>query len=125
MGSIVAPTIPLIPFTPQAREISTISNAFPAVVTTTQPHGYLSLLLIRFFLPPPTYFGMPSLNGQVYQITVLSPTTFSVPVNTANLDPFSLSHTEQVPQVTPTAENASILYQAERNALPPISGGGI
>jgi hypothetical protein len=125
MGSIVAPTIPLIPFTPQAQVISNITNANPAVVTTTQPHGYLSLLLVRFFLPPPTYFGMPSLNSQVFQITVLSPTTFSVPVDTTNLDPFSEANTEQVPQVTPTAENAFILYQAERNALPPISGGGI
>jgi hypothetical protein len=123
MGSIVAPTIPLIPFTPQAREISTISNAFPAVVTTTDPHGYLSLLLIRFFLPPPTYFGMQSLNSQVYQITVLSPTTFSVPVDTSTLDAFTTVGSLQVPQVTPTAENAFILYQAERNALPPIGGG--
>src|SRR5215467_4087571 len=123
MGSIVAPTIPLIPFTPQAQEISNISNANPAVVTTTEPHGYLSLLLVRFFLPAPTYFGMPSLNGKVFEITVLSPTTFSVPTNTLNLDPFTLSGTLQVPQVTPTAEDASILYQAERNALPPIGGG--
>lgn len=125
MGSIIAPTIPLIPFTPEAQEISNISNSNPAVVTTSQPHGYLSLLLIRFFLPPPTYFGMPRLNGQVYEITVLSPTTFSVPVNTINFDPFTLLNSQQVPQVTPTAEDASILYQAERNALPPISGGGI
>lgn len=123
MGSIVAPTITLIPFTPQAREISTISNAFPAVVTTTDPHGYLSLLLVRFFLPPPTYFGMQALNGQVYQITVLSPNTFSVPVDTSTLDPFTTAGSLQVPQITPTAENAAILYQAERNALPPIGGG--
>jgi len=122
MGSIIAPTIPLIPFTPQAREIEAISNSFPAVVTTTDPHGYLSLLLIRFFLPAPTYFGMPALNSQVYQITVLSPTTFSVPVDTSFMDSFTTVGTEQVPQVTPTAENAFILYQAERNALPPIGG---
>jgi len=122
MGSIVAPTIPLIPFTPQAREIEDITNAFPAVVTTTDPHGYLSLLLIRFFLPPPTYFGMQALNSQVYQITVLSPTTFSVPVDTSMMDAFTTIGTDQVPQVTPTAENAFILYQAERNALPPLGG---
>jgi hypothetical protein len=123
MGSIVAPTIPLIPFTPQARVIANITNANPAVVTTSDPHGYLSLLLIRFFLPAPTYFGMQALNSHVYQITVLSPTTFSVPVDTSKLDAFTTSGTEQVPQTTPTAENAFILYQAERNALPPIGGG--
>lgn len=122
MGSIVAPTITLIPFTPQAREIEDITNSFPAVVTTTDPHGYLSLLLIRFFLPPPTYFGMQALNSQVYQITVLSPTTFSVQADTSLMDAFTTVGTEQVPQVTPTAENAFILYQAERNALPPIGG---
>lgn len=122
MGSIVAPTITLIPFTPQAREISTISNANPAEVTTTQPHGYQSLLFIRFFLPAPTYFGMQPLNNQVFEITVTSPTKFTVPVNTLNLDAFTTSGTEQVPQCISMAEDASTLMQAERNALPPIGG---
>lgn len=122
MGSIVAPTIPLIPFTPQARVISNITNAFPAVVTTTSSHGYLTLLLIRFFLPIPTYFGMQQLNGQFAQITVLSPTTFSVPIDTRQMNAFTSAGTHQVPQVIAMAENASTLLQAERNALTPIGG---
>lgn len=122
MGSIVAPTIPLIPFTPQARVIANITNAFPAVVTTTTNHGYQSLLLIRFFLPAPTYFGMQALNGQVFEITVLTPTTFSILYNTSNLGPFTTAGTFQVPQCISMAENARTLSQAERNALPPIGG---
>lgn len=122
MGSIVAPTIPLIPFTPQARVISNITNANPAVVTTTQPHGYLTLLFIRFFLPAPTYFGMQQLNGQFSQIIVLSPTTFSIPIDTTQINAFTTSGNSQVPQCISMAENASTLLQAERNALPPIGG---
>lgn len=123
MGSIIAPTIPLIPFTPQAQVISNISNSFPAVVTTQSDHGYQTLLLVRLFLPPPTYFNMQALNGQFFQITVLTPTTFSIPVDTTGLDTFSIANTDQVPQTSPMAENAFTLAQAERNALPPISGG--
>lgn len=122
MGSIIAPTIPLIPFTPQARVISKITNAFPAVVTTTTPHGYLTLLLIRFFLPAPTYFGMEQLNGQFAQIIVLTPTTFSVPINTKQMNSFTTVGSSQVAQVIAMAENASTLLQAERNALPPLGG---
>jgi hypothetical protein len=122
MGGITAPTIPLIPFTPQARVISNITNAFPAVVTTTVAHGFLTLLLVRFFLPLPTYFGMQPLNGQFAQITVLSPTTFSVPIDTRVMNAFTTAGTSQVPQVISMAENASSLLQAERNALPPIGG---
>ena len=120
---ITAPTITLIPFTPQAREIASISNAFPAVVTTTQDHGYLTLLVVRLFLPGPTYFGMPLLNDKFFQITVLSPTTFSIPIDTTKMDAFSSSGTSQVPQTSPMAESALTLAQAERNALPPIGGG--
>lgn len=120
---IVAPTITLIPFTPQAREIANISNAFPAVVTTTVDHEYLTLLVVRLFLPAPTYFNMPELNGKFYQITVLSSDTFSIPVDTTAMGSFSTSGTFQVPQISPMAESASTLLQAERNALPPIGGG--
>lgn len=122
MGGITAPTITLIPFTPQARVISNITNALPAVVTTTESHGYLTLLVIRFFLPAPTYFGMQQLNGKFAQIIVLSPTTFSVPIDTRQMNAFTSIGSSQVPQVIAMAENALTLVMAEKNALVPIGG---
>ncbi len=122
MGGITAPTVALIPFTPQARAISTISNANPAVITTTQNHGYLSQAVVRFFLPPPTYFGMPQLNGQFFEIIVLSPTTFSIPLDTTLLGTFTSGGSLQVPQTISIAENASTLLSAEKNAFVPIGG---
>lgn len=100
-------------FVPNRQQVSSITRANPAVVTTTQSHGYLSGLFIRFYFP--INFGMTQVNGNVYEITVLSPTTFSIPVDSTNFDSFSILSTSQVPEVIPVAENALSLAQAERN----------
>lgn len=74
-------------FTPAMRIISNISNGNPCVVTTTFAHGYLSGAIVRLNLP--LGFGMQELNQQYAEISVLSPTTFSMPINTLFLTTFT------------------------------------
>ncbi len=59
-------------FQPAMRLIAAITNANPAVVTTTFAHLYLTGLIVRLDLPPAV--GMPQANGMTGTITVLSPT---------------------------------------------------
>lgn len=100
-------------FVPNRQQVSAITNANPAVVTTTQNHGYLSGLFVRFYFP--INFGMTQVNGNVYEITVLSPTTFSIPVDSRNFDVFGGSTAKQVPEVIPVAEDDFSLAQATVN----------
>lgn len=100
--------------------VTAITNANPGVVTTALDHGYFSGLIVRFefFID----FGMQQLIGNTYTITVLSPNTFSIDADTTNYDPFFISSTVQVPQVTAVGEIASTLKNAEQNLLTPIGG---
>jgi hypothetical protein len=108
-------------FVPNRQQVAGITNANPAVVTTTQNHGYLSGLLVRFYFP--INFGMTQVNGIVYPITVLSPTTFSIPVDSTNYDVFSILSTSQVPEVIPVGEGALTLTSAvvnNQNIIPEL-----
>lgn len=60
------------------KTISTNSVANPTVVTTTGAHGYATgdIVLISGNIT-----SSPSINGAYYVVTVLSSTTFSIPVN--------------------------------------------
>lgn len=105
---------------PNYNIISSITTANPAVVTTTTDHGYFSGLIVQFFFGPK--FGMQQILGKSFTITVLSPTTFSIPEDTTNYDPFVIGTTLQSPQVSPVGEVASTLQNVERNLLTPIGG---
>lgn len=60
-----------------------ISKANPAVVTTTTAHGLTSGDVVVFEgLFQTSTTGMPQINGIPFTVTVLSPTTFSIPWNT-------------------------------------------
>lgn len=100
-------------FVPNRQQIQSISNANPAVVTTTQDHGYLTGLVVRLTFP--VTFGMPEVNGQIFEITVLTTRTFSIPVNSTAFQAFTVASTTQVAQVIPVAEIASTLTSATRN----------
>lgn len=116
---ITAPTIPLIAFSPLARIISAITNANPGVVTTTEDHGYLSDIIVRIVLP--ANFGMSQVNNQLFTITVLSPTTFSIGVDTTHYDTFT-SVSTQSGQVIPIGNLQKGLLEPEKNAETPIGG---
>lgn len=63
-------------FVPPRSAIAGISNANPAVVTTTQAHSLASGQVVRLHVPPP--YGMFQLNQKQFSITVLSANTFSL-----------------------------------------------
>jgi hypothetical protein len=100
-------------FVPNRQSIASITNANPGVVTTTQNHGYFSGAYVRLVFPKS--FGMPEVNGQVFLIIVLSPTTFAIDENTTNFAPFTIASSLQTAQVIPVGEIAETLISAEKN----------
>ncbi len=102
------------------RVIAGISNASPVVITTTFAHQYITNTIVRLDIP--LGFGMQALNQQFGPITVLSPTTFSMPIDTTNLEPFVLPSGfppgYQDAQVVPISEVNSLLSAATQNVLP-------
>lgn len=88
------------------------SAANPGVVITATPHQYLTGLLVRITLPD--YESV--YNNQVFTITVLSPTSFSLNADTSNWPVADFFSSNQTPQVIPVAEVAETLLMAEKNA---------
>lgn len=101
-------------FIPSANVITAISNTSPAVVVTLTSHGYDDGLYVRLIVPKNC--GMQQINGQVGVITVITPISFSVPIDALNFDSFAYTSIEQIAQVIPVGEEADSLTQAERNA---------
>jgi hypothetical protein len=119
-------TNPTPVFAPAVRDILSITNANPAIVTTTYDgvnpgnHGYLSGLIVRIDVP--VNFGMQQLNQFQSTITVLSPSTFSIQADTTGMNPFVIP--TYVPgfngtpaQVVPIGEVAAQLNQSFINQL--------
>ena len=112
-------------YQPAMRLIESITNANPAVVTTTFAHQYKSGLIVRMDIPPAD--GMQQIAGQTYSITVLSPTTFSIPVDSTTFQPFSIPST-YIPGIpicalcVPVGEDNGTLRSATQNVLNPFTG---
>lgn len=107
-------------YQPAMRIIDSITNAFPAVVTTTFAHQYKTGLIVRLNIPP--HFGMQEANQKIGEITVTSDTAFEINIDTTLLEPYAVSgvypYSYQSGQVTPVAENNSLLSSATVNRLP-------
>jgi len=82
--SVLVNTRPI--FQRAMRVISTITQANPAVITTTTNHQYISGMIVRLNIPKG--FGMQQVNQKQGEITVLSDTTFSIDIDTTLMDPF-------------------------------------
>ena len=63
-------------FSPARSPIANITQANPAIVTTTVNHNLTTGQIVRVHVPP--NFGMFQLNNLLLSVTVLSPTTFSL-----------------------------------------------
>ena len=104
------------------RLITNITSAYPAVVTTSFAHQYLSGLIVRLIVP--RIYGMVEANNLSGTITVLSPTSFSIDIDTTTFNPFTYPGPTPPPgtrtpsQVIPIGEINSTLDSAVHNALP-------
>lgn len=103
------------------RIITAITNSNPAVVTTSFAHQYKSGTIIRIDVPPAD--GMPQIDQMFGPITVLSPTTFSIPIDSTNFTAFSIpvsppSSINTCAQAVPIGEITPILTAAVQNVLP-------
>lgn len=117
-GALMTPS-----YEPAVRDIAAITNSFPAIITTTFAHSYISGLIVRIRVP--FGYGMVLLNKRVGSITVTSATTFTIPIDTTNFDAFVIP-TEAMnqplvnaAQVVPIGEDADILTQSFVNILTP------
>lgn len=84
-------------FTPGLSLIASITQAYPAVITTEEEHGLSDGNFIRLIVPQ-TY-GMYPLNQLQVQVLIQSPTTFgcyytlypqAIPVNSLHYPAFSI-----------------------------------
>lgn len=82
--SILADANPV--FQRAMRIISTITNANPAVVTTTFDHQYLTGLIVRLNIP--RGYGMTQANRLYGPIVVTGATTFTIDIDTTHFDTF-------------------------------------
>lgn len=125
-------------YEPAVTDIIAITNSNPASITTGNKvngsvvpvdHNYLTGLIIRLQIP--LTYGMRVSYGPKqphFTITVTGPTTFTIPLNTTNFDPFvvpmeSVGPPAQpllnVAQSVPIGEVAAILTQSFVNVLTP------
>lgn len=105
---------------PAMRLIASITNANPAVITTTFAHGYVNGTIVRFDLPPAA--GMQQLNQQTSPITVTGTTTFTVPIDTSLYGSFSVPvglgpFIDVCPQIVPIGSLNYTLFPAVQNQL--------
>lgn|SRR5690348_36860 len=116
-------------FQPAMRIVAAITNANPATVTTTFAHQYKTGTIIRLDIPPAD--GMQQINGMTFPILVTGATTFTVPVDTTNFDPFSIPVSPNPPYANtcalavPVGEVTATLVAATINVLNPqqVMGG--
>lgn len=106
-------------YQPAMRIITAITNANPAVVTTSFAHNYNSNLIVRIDIP--LGFGMQQINQQVGTITVTGTTTFTINIDTTKYDAFStpsvFPYNDQLAQVVPIGETSDTLINATVNVL--------
>jgi hypothetical protein len=111
-------------YQPAMRIITAISNSNPVSVTTSFAHQYNTGLIVRLDIP--LNYGMQTLNQQFGPLTVTSPTTFTLPIDTSStmlFAPFAVpannpGHNYTDAQVVPIGSISSDIYLATRNILP-------
>ena len=109
-------------FTPFSTVIQNISNANPAVVTTTTDNDYDATMLVRIVYPPNSHFGMDEVNGRVFQVVPLTSNSFSLAdpetmqsIDSTSFGVFTLLPNKQRAQVIPVSEKTALFIAAEKN----------
>lgn len=110
-------------YQPAMRIIASITRATNALVATSFNHDYITGTIVRIVIPRIPYnstgLGMQQINEQEGTITVTSPTTFTIDINTTTYDAFNDPGTfDQRAQVVPIGEINEILTASTVNVLP-------
>lgn len=115
------PINPNFPFFPGINFITAITQDANAVITTATDHGYSTGYTVRIVFPFPygLSFGMYQINDQIGTITVLSPNSFSININTLNYDPFAIGTTLEKPQVVPIGQYSNSDIDDSTQVNPP------
>lgn len=100
-------------FQPAMRIVTAITQSNPAVITTSFAHQYITGTIVRLDIPQ--IDGMQQIGNILFQITALSPTTFSVPVDSRTYQAFT---NNQYAQCIPVGEVSSQFTAATYNVLP-------
>ena len=107
-------------FQPAMRIISSITQANPAVITTSIDHDYITGEIVRIIIP--NGFGMDQINNLTGTITITGDTTFSIAIDSLLFDTFAapnpLPSAYTCAQVIPVGEIGSTLAGATQNVLP-------
>lgn len=107
-------------FKPAMRIITAITNSFPAEVTTSFDHNYITDTIVRLDIP--AGYGMIQADQQFGTISVTGTDTFNIDIDTTFYDIFAAPDTypdnAQQAQVIPIGEDNSILTAAVMNVLP-------
>jgi len=116
-------------YEPAVRDILSITQSFPAVITTTfdgvtpGDNDYRAGLIVRLSIP--NNYGMSILNQVIVTITIIDASSFSIPIDTSFFDAFVIPVEQpfqpkfNVAQVVPIGEEASTLDQSFVNILTP------
>lgn len=111
-------------YQPAMRLISAITQAFPATVTTTFAHQYVTGTIVRLDIPPAD--GMQQADQFEGPINVTSTTQFTIPLDTTKFDPFAIPgspapYVNVCAQVVPIGEVTETLAAATVNVLGPLT----
>ena len=102
------------------RVITSLTNANPAVVTTSIDHDFLSGEIVRLVIPKG--FGMFQANKRKGSIVVTGTDTFEIDIDTTLFDSFTVPGSSpddlQCAQVIPVGEINETLAAATQNVLP-------
>lgn len=109
-GAVVRPI-----YQPALRKITAITNAYPAEVTTSFDHNYVTGEVVVIIIP--VGFGMQQINGKTGLITVTGDTTFTVTLDTTSLDPFAIPG-DAVQNAEVISIGGTSIYTATKNTLP-------
>lgn len=107
-------------YQPAMRTITAITNAYPALVTTSFAHNYVDGTIVRLYIPP--YFGMRQADLLFGTVTNNGVNTqFFIDIDTTLFDPFVVPVTlwwmNFDAMVVAIAEENNTLQAATHNVL--------
>jgi hypothetical protein len=108
-------------FQPAMRLITNITNSFPATVTTSFNHDFITGTIVRIYVP--SGFGMTQINNKTGTIIVTGATTFTIDIDTTRFDIFNITlpldpYFQKIPLVVPIGEVNNTLLASVQNVLP-------